>query len=144
MEQKKPWAFIIERDPFFRLSLSKILKKYGFEVEEVEDLSQLERRKKDVETGMVLADMEIEVLEEWSPMLRKWNDRFILMTPLVSDDLTLRMKRMGIQHIVRKPVEPETLKKAIQKIPLSRPVRVRATGRLRTGSRLSGKGGEDG
>jgi hypothetical protein len=31
--------------------LNKILKKYGFEVEEIEDFSELENRKKDVEEG---------------------------------------------------------------------------------------------
>ena len=82
MEQGKKWAFILEKDQFFRLSLNKILKKYGFEVEEIEDFSELEKRKKDVEGGMVLADVEIEVLERWVPLIRKWNDRFILMTPL--------------------------------------------------------------
>ena len=144
MKQSKPRAFIIERDQFFRLSLNKILKKYGFEVEEVDDISQLEKRKKDVEGGMVLADVEIEALEQWSPMVRKWNDRFILMTPLVSDDLTLRIKKMGIEHILRKPVEPEYLKKAIQKIPFPDHIKFHVSGRQREGFRTIQKGGEDG
>ena len=86
------WAFIIDKDEFVRLSLNKILKKYGFQVEEIEDFSQLERRKKDVKGGMILADVEIEVLEGQLPLIRKWNDRLILMSPLITDELTLRLK----------------------------------------------------
>ena len=48
MKDRKKWAFIIDKDQFVRLSLNKILKKYGFQVEEVEDFSELEMRKKDV------------------------------------------------------------------------------------------------
>ncbi len=52
MNEKVKWAFIIDKDEFVRLSLNKILKKYGFQVEEIEDFSQLEgRRKRDVKEG---------------------------------------------------------------------------------------------
>ena len=69
MKERMRWAFIIDKDEFVRLSLNKILKKYGFQVEEIEDFSQLERRKKDVKGGMILADVEIEVLEGQLPLL---------------------------------------------------------------------------
>ena len=54
MKERIRWAFILDKDEFVRLSLNKILKKYGFQVEEIEDFSQLEGRKKDVEGGMIL------------------------------------------------------------------------------------------
>jgi FixJ family two-component response regulator len=66
MKETERWAFIFDKDQFFRLSLNRILKKYGFQVEEIEDFSQLERRKKEIKEGMILADVEIEVLEKWS------------------------------------------------------------------------------
>jgi FixJ family two-component response regulator len=144
MEQVKQWAFIFEKDQFFRLSLNKILKKYGFEVVEIEDFSELEGRKKDVEEGMVLADVEIDVLERWLPLIRKWNDRFILMTPLVSDDLSLRTRKMGIQHILKKPVEPKSLRRVIQKFGFSDQTKNRSLGKRREGFRCDQKGGEDG
>jgi len=109
-------AFILDRDEFVRLSLNKILKKYGFQVEEIQDFSQLEGRSREIREGMILADVEIDVLEKSSPFLRKWNDRFILMSPLISDDLALRLKKMGIQRIIKKPVEPKTLRKMIKGI----------------------------
>jgi len=143
MGEGKKCAFILEKDQFFRLSLNKILKKYGFEVEEIEDFSQLEGRKKDVEGGMVLADVEIEVLEKWVPLIKKWNDRFVLMTPLVSDDLTLRTKKMGIQYILKKPVEPRFLKRVTQKIAFPNEMKTRSSGRQAEGSRSNEKGGEE-
>ncbi|MGZ3512883.1 MAG: hypothetical protein ACXU93_02930, partial [Thermodesulfobacteriota bacterium] len=73
------WAFILDKDEFVRLSLNKILKKYGFQVEEIEDFYQLEKRKKDIEGGMILADVDIDVLEKGFPLLKKWGRRFILM-----------------------------------------------------------------
>jgi len=75
MNDRMKWAFIIDKDEFVRLSLNKMLKKYGFEVEEMEDFSQLEGREKDVKGGMVVADVEIEVLEKWLSLLKKWNDQ---------------------------------------------------------------------
>jgi DNA-binding response OmpR family regulator len=143
MKLGKKWAFILDRDQFFRLSLGKILKKYGFDVDEIEDFSQLERRRKDIEGGMILADAEIDVLERWVPLIRKWNDRFILMTPLVSDDLILRTKKMGIQHILKKPVEPKFLKRVIQKIPFPDEAKTLSPGKQAEGSRFNEKGGED-
>ena len=116
MGEKKRWAFILDKDEFVRLSLNKILKKYGFFVEEIEDLSQLEKRKKDIETGLILADMEVDVLERKFPPLKRWNDRFILMTTLVTDGLTLRLKKIGVRRIIKKPVEPRLLKRVIREI----------------------------
>ena len=92
MKEKLKWAFILDKDEFVRLSLNKILKKYGFHVEEIEDFFQLEKRKKDIQKGMILADVEIDVLEKGFPLLKKWNIRFIFMTPLVTDELNIRLK----------------------------------------------------
>ncbi len=116
MKERKKWAFIIDKDEFVRLSLNKILKKYGFQVEEIEDFSELEMRKKDVKEGMILADMEIEALEHWLPLLRKWNDRFILMTPLITDEITQRLGKIGIYRIIKKPVDPRILRRTIREI----------------------------
>jgi FixJ family two-component response regulator len=116
MGKKTKWAFILDKDEFVRFSLNKILQKYGFETEEIETLSRLEGRKKDIEAGMILADMDVEELERWSLMMRKWNDRLILMTPLVTDELTQRLKKTGIRHILKKPVEPKLLKRVVRGI----------------------------
>ena len=61
MNERMKWAFIIDKDEFVRLSLNKMLKKYGFHVEEMEDFSRLEGRERDVKGGMVLADVEMGV-----------------------------------------------------------------------------------
>jgi DNA-binding response OmpR family regulator len=116
MKEKLKWAFILDKDEFVRLSLNKILKKYGFHVEEIEDFFQLEKRKKDIEGGMILADADIDVLEKGFPFLKKWSRRFILMTPLVNDELVIRLKKMGIRHIIKKPVDPRLLRKVIREI----------------------------
>jgi FixJ family two-component response regulator len=132
MKEKKRWAFTLDKDEFVRLSLNKILKKYGFYVEEIEDFSQLEKRKRDMEEGMILADVEIEVLERWFPLLRRWTDRFILMTPLVTDELTLRLKNIGIRRIIKKPVEPRLLKRVIREIFFPDEVKTSSSGKPRT------------
>lgn len=141
MKEKRKWAFILDKDEFVRLSLNKILKKYGFHVEEIEDFSQLEKRKKDVETGMVLADVEIDVLEQRFSLLKKWNDRFILMTPLVSEELTIRLKKMGIHRIIKKPVDPRLLRKVIREISFPDEETV-SFGKKGEGSHFIQKGGE--
>ena len=135
-------AFIIDKDEFVRLSLNKILKKYGFHVEEIEDISQLEKRKKDVEGGMILADVEIDVLEKRFSFLKRWNNRFILMTPLVTDELTLRLKKMGIHRIIKKPVDPRLLRKAIREISFPNEVKTPSLGKKGEGSHFIQKGGE--
>jgi len=116
MKERKKWAFIIDKDEFVRLSLNKILKKYGFQVEEIEDFSELEMRKKDVKEGIILADMEIEALEHWLPLLKKWGDRFVLMTPLITDEITPRLEKIGIYRIIKKPVDPRILRRMIREI----------------------------
>ena len=131
MTERAKWAFILDKDEFVRLSLSKILNKYGFQVEEIEDLSQLESRAKDIKEGMILADLEIEVLEGRVPFLKNWSERFILMSPSISDDLALRLKRVGIHHILKKPVEPRLLRRVIQKISFPDKVKVLPLGRKR-------------
>ncbi len=124
MKAKTRRAFILDRDEFVRLSLNKILNKYGFQVEEIEDISQLEKRRKEIKEGMILADLEIEVLERWLPLLRKWNDRFVLMSPSVTDELIQRLKKLGIHRIIKKPVEPKFLRRVIREISFPDEVRV--------------------
>ena len=142
MKEKLKWAFIFDKDEFVRLSLNKILKKYGFNVEEIEDFSQLEKRKKDLERGMILADVEIEVLEKGYPLLRKQNNRFILMTPLVTDELIIRLKKMGIHRIIKKPVDPRLLRKVIREISFPDEVKAPSFGKKGDGSHFIQKGGE--
>jgi DNA-binding NtrC family response regulator len=142
MKEKLKWAFILDKDEFVRLSLNKILKKYGFHVEEIDDFSQLEKRKKDVDGGMILADVEIDVLEEGFPFLKKWNNRFILMTPLVTDELALRLKKMGIRRIIKKPVDPRLLRKVIREISFPNEVKTPSFGGKGESSPTVEKGGE--
>jgi DNA-binding response OmpR family regulator len=142
MNERTKWAFIIDKDEFVRLSLNKMLQKYGFQVEEIDDLSQLEGKERDIKGGMVVADVEIDVLERWFSLLRKWSDRFILISPLVTDELTLRLKKMGIQHIIKKPVEPRMLRKVIRAISFPNGVKVPSLGKKKEGSRFRQKGGE--
>jgi DNA-binding NtrC family response regulator len=142
MKEKMKWAFILDKDEFVRLSLNKILKKYGFHVEEIEDFSQLEKRKKDIEGGMILADVEIEVLEKGFPLLKKWNNRFILMTPLVTDELIIRLKKMGIHRIIKKPVDPRLLRKVIREISFPDEVKTPSIGKKGECSHFIQKGGE--
>ena len=142
MKEKMKWAFILDKDEFVRLSLNKILKKYGFHVEEIEDFSQLEKRKKDLETGMILADVEIDVLEREFSLLRKQNNRFILMTPLVTDELIIRLKKMGIRRIIKKPVDPRLLRKVIREISFPDEAKTPSFGEKGEGSHFIQKGGE--
>ena len=142
MKERTRWAFILDRDEFVRLSLNKILKKYGFQVEEIEDFSQLERRTKDVKGGMILADVEIEVLEGWLPFLKKWNDRLILMSPLITEELILRLKKIGIQRIIKKPVDPRILRRNIREISFPDAAKVASLGKKGEGSHVDQKGGE--
>jgi DNA-binding response OmpR family regulator len=142
MKEKLKWAFILDKDEFVRLSLNKILKKYGFHVEEIEDFFQLEKRKKDIEGGMILADVDIDVLEKGFPLLKRWSRRFILMTPLITDELTIRLKKMGIRHIIKKPVDPRLLRKVIREISFPDGVKTPSFGEKGEGSHSIQKGGE--
>ena len=142
MKEKRKWAFILDKDEFVRLSLNKILKKYGFQTEEIEDFSQLEKRKKDVDGGMILADVEIDVLEKDFPFLKRWNDRFVLMTPLVTDELAFRLKKMGIHRVMKKPVDPRLLRKVIREISFSDGEKAPSFGKKGEGSHFIQKGGE--
>ncbi len=131
MKKRVRWAFILDKDEFVRLSLSKILKKYGFQVEEVEDLSHLENRKKEIREGMILADLELESIDKWLPLVRKWNDRFILMSPLITDELKERLKQSGIHRIIKKPVEAGILRKVVRGIPFSEEIKFPVPGKKR-------------
>ncbi len=141
MKERLKWAFILDKDEFVRLSLNKILKKYGFETEEIEDFSELEKRKRDVEGGIIFADVEIDVLEKDSAFLRRWSDRLILMIPLVTDELTIRLKKMGIRRIMKKPVDPRLLRKVIREISFPDGVKETSFGKGE-GSHFIQKGGE--
>lgn len=134
-------AFILDKDEFVRLSLNKILNKYGFQVEEIEDFSQLEGRTKDIKGGMILADTEIEVLERWFPLLKKWNKRFIWMSPLITEELTFRLKKIGIQRILKKPVDPRILRRNIREISFPNAAGGASLGKRRV-SHVDQKGGE--
>lgn len=142
MKEKLKWAFILDKDEFVRLSLNKILKKYGFHVEEIEDFFQLEKRKRDIERGMILADVEMDVLEKGFPLLKKWNDRFILMAPQVTDELNIRLKKMGIHRIIKKPVDPRLLRKIIREISFPDEVKTLSFGKKGEGSHFIQKGGD--
>ncbi len=142
MKEREKCAFILDKDEFVRLSLNKILKKYGYCVQEIEDFSDLEKKKREMEGGVILADVEIDVLESWVPLLKRWTDRFILMTPLVTDELKLRLKKIGIRHIMKKPVEPRLLKRVIRDIYFPEGVESPFLGKRGEGSRLKQKGGE--
>ena len=55
----------------------------------------------------------------------------------------LRTKKMGIHHILKKPVEPKFLKRVIQKISFPDETKSRSSGKQGEGSRFNQKGGED-
>ncbi len=116
MKKTCKYAFILDRDEFVRLSLNKILQKYGFQVEEVDDFSQLRDRKKEISQGLVLADVDMDVLENGVSLLKRSTDRFVLMSPQITDELKVRLKKMGIRRMIKKPVEPGILKKVIREI----------------------------
>jgi len=142
MKEKVRCAFILDKDEFVRLSLNKILKKYGFHVEEIEDFSQIEKRKKDIERGVILADVDIDVLEKEFPLLKKWSRRFVLMTPLVTDELIIQLKKLGIRHIIKKPVDPRLLRKLIREISFPDGVKTPSFGEKGEVSHSIQKGGE--
>jgi len=142
MNERVKWAFIIDQDEFVRFSLNKILQKYGFQVEEVEDVAQLEGREKDIRGGVILGDVEIEVLERRFSPFRKYRDRFILISPLNTDELTPRLKKIGIQHIVKKPVDPKMLRRMIRQISFPEGLKVLSPGKKKGASRSIQKGGE--
>jgi DNA-binding NtrC family response regulator len=143
MKKKEKHAFILDKDEFVRLSLNKILNKYGFLVEEIEDFSQLENRKKEVARGIVLDEVEMDVLEKWIPLIKRWESHLIFMSPLITEELNSRLKKMGIRRIIKKPVEPRILKRVIREICPTREGRSPSPDRGREkGSRSIQKGGE--
>ena len=143
MKPKGKYAFILDKDEFVRLSLNKILNKYGFQVEEIEDFSQLESRKKEIDRGIILADVEMDVLEKWVPLVKKWNEHFVFMSPLITEELTLRLKKAGIHRMMKKPVEIRSLKRVIRELCPPEEGRHSSKGKGRKkGSRSIQKGGE--
>ncbi len=143
MKKREKYAFILDKDEFVRLSLNKILNKYGFQVEEIEDFSQLEDRRKEIDRGIVLADVEMDVLEKWVPLVKKWNDHFIFMSPLFTEELNIYLKKMGIRRIIKKPVEPRILRRVIRDIyPTEEEHSASSSKGHEKGSRSIQKGGE--
>lgn len=116
MKEKKNWVFILDKDEFVRLSLKKILDRYGFKVEEIDHFSQLEKRKKDLKKGVIIVDMDIGEIENEIHFLKKWIDRLILMSASTTEELLDRLKKLGIKHIIKKPVEPNILRKTLREI----------------------------
>ena len=102
----------------------------------------LREEKKDIGRGMILADVEIDVLEKWLALLRKWNNRFILMTPLITDELSFQLKKMGIHRIIKKPVDPRLLRKVIREISFPGGVKTPSFGKRGESSDFIQKGGE--
>ena len=133
MGERVKWAFVIDSDEFVRLSLNKILQRYGFQVAEIEDFSQLEGKEKEIRGGVILGDVEMEMLERKPPFLKKWGNRFILVSPSITDEIAPRLKKMGIQHIVKKPVDPKMLRRAIRQISFPDGVTALSSGRKRGG-----------
>jgi hypothetical protein len=64
------------------------------------------------------------------------------MSPLITDDLTFRLKKMGIQKIIKKPVEPKLLRKMIKGISFSDGERNSSSSKKGETTRLIQKGGE--
>ena len=80
-----------------------------------------------------MGDVEMEMLENRPSLFKKWSDRFILMSPLMTDELAPRLKKMGIQHIIKKPVDPRMLRRVIQQISFPDGVKVLSSGRKKGG-----------
>ena len=143
MKKTCRYAFILDKDEFVRLSLNRILQKYGFQVEEVDDFSQLRDRRKEIDQGLVLADVEMDMLEKGISLLKKSMDRFVLMSPQITDELKLRLKKMGVHRMIKKPVEPGILKKVIREIcPAQEACYFSQGGGREKGCRSIQKGGE--
>jgi hypothetical protein len=64
------------------------------------------------------------------------------MSPLITDELTLRLKKIGIQRIIKKPVDPRILRRHIREISFPDAVKVASLGKKKEGSHVDQKGGE--
>jgi len=65
------------------------------------------------------------------------------MSPQITDELTLRLKKMGIRRMIKKPVEPRVLKRVIREICPSEEEYFPSSSKGRKkGSRTIQKGGE--
>ena len=65
------------------------------------------------------------------------------MSPLVTDELNIRLKKMGIRRIIKKPVDPRLLRKVIREISFPDEVKTPSFGKKGEGSRFIQKGGEE-
>jgi BarA-like signal transduction histidine kinase len=75
----------------------------------------------------------MESLERWLPYLKRWNDRFILMSPQITDDLAQRLKQIGVHRILKKPVEPRLLRKVIREMSFSDEIKFSSSVKQRGG-----------
>jgi hypothetical protein len=64
------------------------------------------------------------------------------MTPLVTEELNCRLKKIGIHHVIKKPVEPGLLKRLIRKITVDGQTRSPSLSKKGASSRFDQKGGE--
>jgi len=64
------------------------------------------------------------------------------MTPLVTDELAFRLKKMGIHRVMNKPVDPRLLRKVIREISFSDGEKAPSFGKKGEGSHFIQKGGE--
>jgi hypothetical protein len=55
------------------------------------------------------------------------------MSPSITDEIASRLRKMGIQHIVKKPVDPRMLRRAIRQISFPDGVKALSSGRKRGG-----------
>jgi hypothetical protein len=65
------------------------------------------------------------------------------MSPLITEDLALHLKKLGIRHVIKKPVEPRLLRKVIRDFSFPGEIKISSPGKKREGSRFNQKGGED-
>jgi hypothetical protein len=65
------------------------------------------------------------------------------MSPQITDDLVQRLKQIGVNRILKKPVEPKMLRKVIREMSFPDGVNFAPSVKQRESSRLNQKGGED-
>jgi hypothetical protein len=64
------------------------------------------------------------------------------MTPLATDEIVLRLKKVGVRRILKKPVEPKSLRKVIHDMAFPYGKGCHLLREKGEGSRLKQKGGE--
>jgi hypothetical protein len=64
------------------------------------------------------------------------------MSPLITEELALRLKKIGIQHIIKKPVDPRILRRNIREISFPNAAKGASFGKKKEASHVDQKGGE--